>query len=131
LDLDAPARLEPELVVERRDREAVGRCDVEGLRNLAQRVRRKPAAMLFLCEPEGRHDRRAPLGIELAELLDAVVERRAHLSASPITGSSEPAAAIRSAISCSCTTVAVACSAAKLGARNFTRHGRGPPSETR
>jgi hypothetical protein len=48
-----------------------------------------------------------------------------------MTGSSDAATAIRSAIAVPRTHVAVACRAARLGARNFTRHGFGPPSETR
>ena len=47
-----------------------------------------------------------------------------------MTVSSEPTIAIMSAISASLMHVAVAWSATKLGARNFTRHGFGPPSET-
>ena len=66
-----------------------------------------------------------------AELLHPVVELgRRHRSVSPITASSEPTIAIRSATSPSCIQVAVASSAANDGARNLTRHGRGPPSET-
>jgi hypothetical protein len=53
-----------------------------------------------------------------------------HLSTSPMTVSSEPTIAIRSAMYDPWTVVAVASSAAKEGARNLTRHGRGPPSET-
>jgi hypothetical protein len=44
--------------------------------------------------------------------------------------SSEPTIAIRSATSASDMQVAVAASATKLGARNLTRQGFGPPSET-
>ena len=47
-----------------------------------------------------------------------------------MTPSSEPTIAIMSAIAASVMQVAVACSATKLGARNLTRHGFGPPSET-
>jgi hypothetical protein len=47
-----------------------------------------------------------------------------------MTVSSEPTIAIRSATSASDMHVAVASSATKLGARNFTRHGLGPPSDT-
>ena len=43
----------------------------------------------------------------------------------------QPTAAIMSAINDSCISVAVACSATKLGARKRTRHGFGPPSEHR
>ena len=130
-DLDArpPDGLEVVLVVEGRDREAVRGREVERVGDLADRVRRQPAAVLLLCEPERGHDRRQRVGIPLPQLLDLGGD--AHRSASPMTGSSEPPAAIRSAMRSSCTIVAVACSAAKLGARNFTRHGRAPPSETR
>jgi len=44
--------------------------------------------------------------------------------------SSEPTIAIMSAIRASDMQVAVASSATNDGARNFTRHGFGPPSET-
>ena len=73
-------------------------------------------------------------GIERPDLLDLVVQRRllgAHRSTSPITASREPTTAIRSATAASVTQAAVACSAANEGARNLTRHGFGPPSETR
>ena len=48
-----------------------------------------------------------------------------------MTPSSEPTIAIMSAISVCREQVAVASSAAKEGARKRTRHGFGPPSETR
>ena len=131
LDHVPPDRGEVEHVVEGRDREAVGGRDVERLGDLAQRLRRQPALVPLLRQAERVEDRRAPVGILLRDLPHGVVERRAHRSASPMTGSSEPAIATRSATRHSCTTVAVAWSAAKLGARNFTRHGLGPPSETR
>ena len=47
-----------------------------------------------------------------------------------MTVSSEPTIAIMSATSASLMQVAVASSATKDGARNLTRHGFGPPSET-
>ena len=49
----------------------------------------------------------------------------------PMTASSEPTIAIRSATAASVMQAAVACNAANEGARNLTRHGFGPPSETR
>ena len=132
LDERAPDRLEPELVVERRDREAVRRRDVERVRDVAKRLGRKPAAVLLLGQPQGGKDRRRALRILGAELAQTRREWRTHQrSASPMTGSSEPATATRSATRQFWTTVAVAWSAAKLGARKRTRHGREPPSETR
>ena len=62
------------------------------------------------------------------ELADFVGEGQR--STSPITVSSEPTIAIMSAISASVMHVAVASSATNDGARNLTRHGFGPPSET-
>jgi hypothetical protein len=47
-----------------------------------------------------------------------------------MTVSREPTMAIRSATSASLMVVAVASSATNDGARNLTRHGFGPPSET-
>jgi hypothetical protein len=47
-----------------------------------------------------------------------------------MTESSEPTIAIRSATSASRMQVAVASSATKDGARNLTRQGFAPPSET-
>src|SRR5262245_19505452 len=119
-----------EHVVERRDRQAVGRGLVERIGALAQRLLREPAAVALLRQVERGDDRGAALGVELAHLLDLVVEG-GHLSTSPITGSSEAATAMRSATAASRRQVAVAWRAAKLGARNFTRQGFGPPSETR
>ena len=66
--------------------------------------------------------------VPLRDLLDLVGE--AHRSVSPMTASSEPTIAIRSAMSDPCAQVAVACSAANDGARKCTRHGLGPPSLT-
>ena len=71
------------------------------------------------------------VGVQRPQLLHPLVELgRGHRSVSPITESSEPTIAIRSATSASCMQVAVASSATNDGARNLTRHGRGPPSET-
>ena len=47
-----------------------------------------------------------------------------------MTESSEPTIAIRSAMSAFVMQVAVASRGSSDGARNFTRHGFGPPSET-
>ena len=58
------------------------------------------------------------------------VGERDHRSTSPMTVSREPTIAIMSATSASLMHVAVASSATNDGARNLTRHGRGPPSET-
>ena len=121
--------LEPEHVVERRDREAVGGRQVERVGDVAERLLGEPAAVALLRELERRHHRRQALGVARPDLLDLVVER-AHRSTSPMTPSSEPTIAIMSAIAASVMQVAVACSATKLGARNLTRQGFGPPSET-
>ena len=101
---------------------------VEGVRDLAQHVGRQPA-VLGLRQAQRRQDGRVRVGRVLRPLL---LDRRvqpAHRSTSPITPSSEPTIAIMSAISASVMHVAVACSATNDGARNFTRHGFGPPSE--
>ena len=71
----------------------------------------------------------APSGYSVLHLLDLVVQL-GHRSVSPMTASSEPTMAIRSATSESCMHVAVASSATNDGARKCTRHGFGPPSET-
>ena len=55
LDHASPDGLEVELVVEGRDRHAVGGRELERVRDLADRVRREPAAVLLLGEPERRH----------------------------------------------------------------------------
>src|SRR5207253_1794965 len=88
--------LEVEHVVERRNRLAVGRRQVERLADLAQRLGRQPAVTL-LREPQGRQDRRAPIRILRRDLPDLVYQR----STSPITVSREPTIAIRSATSAS------------------------------
>ena len=129
LDQVLPDRLQMVHVVEGRDRHAVRGRLVERLRDLAERLGREPAVAL-LREPQRRQRRRARDRIERAHLLDLVVQR-AHRSTSPMTASSEPTIAIRSATAASVMQVAVACSAAKDGARNLTRQGLGPPSETR
>src|SRR5262249_58537436 len=95
---------------------------------LAQRLGRQ-IAVLLLHLAQRRHHRRVPVGVPLLQLLHVRVEV-AHRSTSPIRVSSEPTIAIRSATSASCMQVAVASRATNDGARNFTRHGFGPPSET-
>ena len=132
LDEVATDRLQVVHVVEGGDRHAVRGRLVERVRNLAERLRREPAVAL-LREPQRRQGRRAGDGIARPDLLDLVVQRRllgAHRSTSPMTASREPTTAIRSATAASVMQAAVACRAANEGARNFTRHGFGPPSET-
>ena len=121
-----PDRLEVEHVVEGRDRLDLGRRQLQGVRDLAQGLGRQPAAVLVLGHPQRRQDCRAPVRI----VRQNRVELQGQRSTSPMTVSSEPTIAIRSAIQASAMQVAVACSATNDGARNLTRHGRGPPSET-
>src|SRR5207237_9359924 len=102
------------------------RCQAERPADLLERLRRPPAAVLLLRQPQCRQDRRARVRVALPERPELVD----HRSTSPITVSSEPTIAIRSATSASDMQVAVASSATKDVPRNFTRHGRGPPSET-
>src|SRR2546423_2119354 len=120
--------LEVEHVVEARDRHAVGGREPEGFADLHERLARQPAVLL-LREAERRQDRRARLRVLLRDFFDLRLE--AHRSVSPITASSEPTIAIRSAMSASWVHVAVASSATNDGARKCTRHGFGPPSDTR
>jgi hypothetical protein len=80
--------------------------------------------VLLLRDPQRRQDRRAAVRI----LRENRVEVKR--STSPITVSREPTIAIRSATSASDMHVAVASRATNDGARNFTRQGFGPPSET-
>src|SRR5207344_3397898 len=80
-----------------------------------------------------RQRRRARDRVAGADRLDLVVQGllgRPHRSTSPITASSEPTTAIRSATATSWQQAAVACRAANDGARNLTRHGFAVPSET-
>src|SRR5262249_10830367 len=121
-------RREVELVVERRDRLAIGRSRLERVGDLAQDVGRQPAVLLLRSPGRRQHGARRVLRVTRADLLQLVEERRQR-STSPMTVSSEPTIAIMSAISASCMHVAVASSATNDGARNFTRHGFGPPSE--
>src|SRR5207248_2875037 len=97
-----------------------------GLADLLERLQREPAAVPLLRDPERRQDRRPRDRILLRDAPDLVD----HRSTSPITVSSEPTIAIRSATSAFDVQVAVASSATNDVPRNFTRHGRGPPSET-
>src|SRR6266576_834815 len=132
-DLDEPPTdgLQMEHVIEGRDAFAVRRRQIQSLRDLLERLRRQPAAVPLLCDPQRRHYRRARLRILLGDHAHHVRECPRHQrSTSPINVSSEPTIAIRSAMYAPCTVVAVAARAANDGARNFTRHGRGPPSET-
>ena len=128
LDRVRPDRLEMEHVVEARHRHAVRGREVERLAHLFERLAREPAVLL-LREPQRREDRRLRLRVLLRDRPD-VLDERAHRSVSPMTASSEPTTAMRSAMSVFCAHVAVAWSAAKDGARKCTRHGFGPPSLT-
>src|SRR5215211_7219586 len=122
-------RLEVVHVVEGGDRLDLGRREVHRVGDLAQRLRREPTSVAFLREAQRAHDGRASLRIPLPQPVD-LRDEVAHLSTSPMTVSNEPTIAIRSATSASRMHVAVASSATNDGARNFTRHGLGPPSET-
>src|SRR5207253_963252 len=113
--------LEVEHVVEVRDRFGLGGREVERFGDLLQRLRREPAAVPRLGRVELVEDRRARVRV-----LPMLVQR----STSPITVSSEPTIAIRSATRAFDMQVAVASSATNEGARNLTRQGLGPPSET-
>src|SRR4249919_1899522 len=78
LDERAPDRLEPELVVERRDREAVRGSEIERFGDVPKRLGRKPAAMLLLREPQRRQDGGRALRILRAELAQTGGQRGAH-----------------------------------------------------
>src|SRR5437588_2521026 len=124
---EVPAhRLQVEHVVEGRDRLAVRGREVERLAHFLEGLRREPTAVPLLRDPERGQDRRARHRVLLRHAADLVD----HRSTSPMTVSSEPTMAIRSATSAFDMHVAVASSATKDVPRNFTRHGRGPPSET-
>src|SRR5919204_4770692 len=127
-DLDeVPAhRLEMEHVVEGRDRLAVGGSEVERLADLLEGLRWEPAAVPLLRDPQRGQDRRARDRVLRGHRPDLVD----HRSTSPMTVSKEPTMAIRSATSAFDMHVAVASSATNDVPRNFTRQGRGPPSET-
>src|SRR5204863_2557905 len=130
VDRVAPDRLEMEHVVEGRDRVAESRRDLERIGDLLERLARQPPVLLLREPQRGPRRRARALGIARTHLLDLVVER-AHRSVSPITASSEPTTAIRSATRALWWQVAVASSATNEGARKWMRHGFGPPSETR
>src|SRR5919197_5043669 len=126
LDEVPPDGLQVEHVVEGRDRLAVRGREIERLAHLLERLRREPAAVPLLRDPERGQNRRARhrvLRRDGADLVD-------HRSTSPITVSSEPTMAIRSATSAFDMQVAVASRATNDVPRNFKRQGRGPPSET-
>ena len=93
-------RCELELVVERRDRLAVRRRQLERVGDLAQHVRREPAVLL-LRKPQRRQDGRARVRRILRPLRLDGGRGVCHRSTSPITVSSEPTIAIMSAISAS------------------------------
>src|SRR5690349_463904 len=120
-----------EHVVEGRDRLAVRGREPERGGDLFERLVGQPAAVLLLDKPQRRDRRRARVREPRAELANLRGQLLgAQRSTSPMTVSSEPTIAIRSATSAFDTQVAVASSATKLGARNLTRQGFGPPSET-
>src|SRR3954468_10498942 len=130
VDCVPPDRLEMKHVVEGRDRVAERRRDLERVGALLECLARQPPVLLLREPQRGQRRRSRALGIARPELLNLVVER-AHLSVSPITASSEPTTAIRSATRALWRQVAVASSATNEGARKWMRHGFGPPSETR
>src|ERR1700693_4302307 len=114
-------------VIEGRNRLDVSRCEVERVGDLPERLRRQPPVLL-LRQPQAVHHSRPGVWIGRGRLANLVA--KSHRSTSPITVSRDPTIAIMSAISASVMHVAVASSATKEGARNFTRHGFGPPSDT-
>ena len=132
-DLDrVPADgLEVEHVVEARDGHAVRGRQVERVGDLLERLARQPAVAL-LGEPQRGQDRRAsPPGSCARDLLHLVVER-----CSPVGVSHHGVerADDRDQVGderVGARHVAVASSATNDGARKWTRHGFGPPSETR
>src|SRR5512133_239653 len=130
LDRVPPDGGKVEHVVEGRDRLAVPGRQAERGADLLERLGRQPAAVRLLGDPQRRQNRRARFRELLPQLANLRRQFRAHRSTSPMSVSSEPTIAIRSATSASDMQVAVASSATKLGARNLTRQGFGPPSET-
>ena len=125
--------LEVEHVVERRDRLAVGGRQ----RRARRRPRGSPRAAASRAAPARGAAPAAPPSASPRRIavarsrLDRVVERAA------VTGRPRPSRCRASRRSRSCRRssasvmqVAVACSATNDGARNLTRHGFGPPSET-
>src|SRR5438105_3910352 len=129
LDHVPPDGLQVVHVVEGRDRLAVRRGQAQGVPDLVEGLRRQPPRVALLREPERGHDRRPRVGVLRRDLAHLLGER-AHRSTSPMTVSREPTIAIMSAIRASDMHVAVASRATNEGARNLTRHGFGPPSET-
>src|SRR5205823_8680667 len=119
LDQVPPDGTQMEHVVEGRDRLAVGGREAERVADLLERLRREPAAVPLLREPERGQDRRARLRILLRRAPDLVAERpgRPQRSTSPMTVSSDPTIAIMSATYASAMQVAVASSATNEGAR--------------
>src|SRR5205814_7075638 len=113
-----------EHVIEARDAHAVRRRQVERVCDLLECLAAQPAVLLLRHAQRGQ-DRALRIRILLRDVGVA-----AHRSTSPITASSEPTIAIRSATSESLTHVAVASSAANDGARKCTRQGFDPPSLT-
>src|SRR5205814_10733670 len=126
LDEVPPYRLQLEHVVEGRDRLAVGGREIQSRADLLERLGGQPAAVPLLRDPQRREDRR-PRHRVLRRDRANLVDQRSH---SPITVSSDPTMAIMSATRAFRMQVAVASSATNDVPRNFTRHGRGPPSET-
>ena len=123
--------LEVEHVVEGRDRLAVRGREVERVGDLAEASGESQPSRSCASRSAGSTAELA-VGVLGRDLLHLRVELGvAHRSTSPMTASSEPTIAIRSATSASRMQVAVASSATKDGARKCTRHGLAPPSETR
>ena len=126
--------LEVEHVVEARDAFAVRGRQVERVGDVAESLTRQVAVAL-LREPQRGKDSGLWIWVLARDLLHSPAKIRrilagCHRSVSPITESSEPTIAIRSATRASRMQVAVASSATKDGARNLTRQGFAPPSET-
>src|SRR5918992_462919 len=115
LDQVPPDRLEMEHVVEGRDRLAVRRRHVERVRHVAQRLRGQPPVLLLRHPQPGQH-RGARFRVLGSGLLDPL--RKRHRSTSPMTVSSDPTIAMKSAISASRMQVAVASRATNDGERN-------------
>src|SRR4029453_16080130 len=127
-------RLEVVHVVERRDRLDLRRSEVHRVGHLSESFRREPSSMVFLREPKSVHHGRARTRVPRLQAVNFPLKVRSifggsQRSTSPITVSSEPTIAIRSATSAWRMHVAVASSAANDGARNLTRQGLGPPPE--
>src|SRR5438094_7806932 len=99
LDQTPPDGREMEHVVEGRDPLAVRGGELQGLADLLERLRRQPASVPLLRDPQRRHHRRARLRILRRDRAHLVREPPRHQrSTSPITVSSEPTIAIRSAM---------------------------------